>query len=90
MNLKSTAIALAENVKRQLTKQLQLEIDVRNDPERNRGFPGNNFKNIPGNQACVLLFHEPKNNLKANLVTMDNGFEMNNDLIQFSGNQTGN
>ena len=30
-----------------------------------------------------IIISEPKEKLMANLVTLDGGFEMNNDLIQF-------
>ena len=76
-------VALAENVKRQLTKQLQLEMDVRNIQKETVDFLAENVKKYPGNSSLRVIISEPKNNLKANLVTLDSGFEMNMDLIHF-------
>ena len=76
-------VALAENVKRQLTKQLQLELDVRNIQKETVDFLAENVRKYPGNSSLRVIVSEPKNNLKANLVTLDSGFEMNTDLIHF-------
>jgi DNA polymerase III subunit alpha len=80
---KLATIALAENVKRQLTKQLQLEVDVRNLHKDTVDFLAENLKQFPGNSSLRVIVSEPKNNLKANLVTLDCGFELNTDLIHF-------
>jgi DNA polymerase III subunit alpha len=80
---KLATIALAENVKRQLTKQLQLEVDVRNLHRDTVDFLAENLKQFPGNSSLRVIVSEPKNNLKANLVTLDSGFELNTDLIHF-------
>ena len=80
---KMTSIMLAENAKRQLTKQLMLEIDVRNVQRDIVDFLDSNMKKFPGKSSLRLLVSEPKENLKANLVTIDTGLEMNNDLIEF-------
>ena len=76
-------VALAENVKRQLTKQLQLEMDVRHVQKETVDFLAENVRKYPGNSSLRVIISEPKNNLKANLVTLDGGFEMNMDLIHF-------
>ena len=78
-----TSLALAENVKRQLTKQLQLEMDVRNVHQEVVGFLEENMKKYPGKSSLKIILSEPKNNLKVNLVSMDTGLEMNADLIQY-------
>ena len=80
---KVTGITMAENIKRQFTKQLQLEIDARMIQHETVLFLENNFKKNPGKSSLRIVVSEPKSSLKANLVTLDNGFEMNNDLIQF-------
>lgn len=84
---KMATVALAENVKRQLTKQLQLEMDVRTIQKETIAFLEDNMKKYPGKSSLRVIVSEPKNNLKANLVTLDNGFEMNVDLIQFLENK---
>lgn len=81
-----STIALAENVKR-MTKQLQLEVDVRNVKKDTIDFLQDNMKKYPGKSNLRIVVSEPKNNLKANLITLDNGFEMNTDLIHFLENK---
>ena len=80
---KVSSIALAENIKRMLTKQLQLEIDPRVIKQETVDFFDKNIKNYPGKAAFKVIVAEPKNDWKVNLVTIDNGFEMNNDMISF-------
>ena len=80
---KISSIALAENVKRQLTRQLHLEIDVRNVQKDIIDFLEGNLAMYPGKSSLRLVLSEPKKELKVNLVTMDRGIEMNNDLIHF-------
>jgi DNA polymerase-3 subunit alpha len=84
---KMATVALAENVKRQLTKQLQLEMDARTIQKETVDFLVGNIKKYPGNSSLRVIVSEPKNNLRANLVTLDSGFEMNLDLIQFLENK---
>ena len=80
---KVSSISLAENVKRQLTKQLQLEVDVRNVQKDMIDFLEENIKKYPGKSVLRVIVSEPKENLKANLVTLNTGIEMNADLISF-------
>ncbi len=80
---KLTSISLAENIKRQLTKQLQLEIDVRNVQRELVDFLEDNVKKNPGKSSLRIILSEPKENLKANLITLDSGIELNNELIHF-------
>ena len=84
---KMATVALAENVKRQLTKQLQLEMDARTIQKETVDFLADNVRKYPGNSSLRVIVSEPKNNLRANLVTLDSGFEMNVDLIQFLENK---
>lgn len=84
---KIASIALAENVKRQLTKQLQLEMDVRVLEKETVDFLEKNIKTYPGKSGLKIVISEPKNRLKVNLITLDNGFEMNTDLIHFLENK---
>jgi DNA polymerase-3 subunit alpha len=80
---KVSSIALAENIKRMLTKQLQLEVDPRIVKKETVDFLDQNIKSYPGKAGFKVIVSEPKNNWKVNLVTIDNGFEMNNDMISF-------
>jgi DNA polymerase-3 subunit alpha len=80
---KLSSIALAENIKRQLTKQLQLAIDARHVQKEVVDFLITNVQKNPGKSALRIIVSEPKNGWKASMVTMENGFEMNYELIQF-------
>ena len=42
-----------------------------------------NVKKFPGRSTLKLNLTEPKENLKISLVTMDNGFEMNDEMVDF-------
>ncbi|HEU4633904.1 MAG TPA: OB-fold nucleic acid binding domain-containing protein, partial [Flavisolibacter sp.] len=82
-----SSISLAENVKRQLTKQVQLEVDVRNVQRDMIDFLEENLKKYPGKSSLRVIVSEPKTNLRANLFTFNGGLEMNNDLIHFLQNK---
>ncbi|HEX2533241.1 MAG TPA: DNA polymerase III subunit alpha [Chitinophagaceae bacterium] len=78
-----SSISLVENVKRQLTRQLLLEVDPRNLQPGLVEFLEENFRKYPGKSTLKVIVSEPKQNLKINLVTLDNGFEMNHELIEY-------
>ena len=80
---KISSVSLAENVKRTLTKQVQLELDARNVQKETVDFLEENIRKYPGKTGLKVIVSEPKNNLKINLVSLDNGLEMNHDLISF-------
>ena len=80
---KVNSISLAENIKRQLTKQLLLEIDARNVEPEFINFLEENIQKYPGKSSLRLIVSEPRHELKASLVSMDKGIEMNDDLIHF-------
>jgi DNA polymerase-3 subunit alpha len=80
-------ITLGENIKRQLTRQLQLAFDVRDLQQETISFLENNLRKHPGKSGLRIIVNEPKQNIRANFVTMDSGLEMNSDLIQFLENK---
>ncbi|HEU0064960.1 MAG TPA: DNA polymerase III subunit alpha [Flavisolibacter sp.] len=80
---KLTTITLAENIKKQYTKQLQLELDARIIEQETIEFLEKNMKSYPGKASLRIIVTEPKTKLKANFITLNNGFEMNNDLIRY-------
>jgi DNA polymerase-3 subunit alpha len=80
---KLTAITLAENVKRAFTKQLCLEVDVRNVQPDLIEFLEENLKAYPGPSSVRISITEPKEDLKATLQTNGKGFEMNEAMIRF-------
>ena len=48
-----------------------------------REFLEKNLKNYPGRSTLKITLTEPRQNRKISLVTLDNGFEMNDELIEF-------
>lgn len=76
-------LLLAENLKKSLTKQLCLEVDVRNVQAETIAFLEGNLKKYPGKSGLKVIVNEPKNNWKVSLMTLDHGLEMNYDLIQY-------
>ncbi len=80
-------VTLAENVKRQFTKQLCLEIDPRNLQNETIEFLEKNMQQFPGASALKFTIAEPKNRLKANFVSISSGIELNHELISFLENK---
>lgn len=80
---KVSSVVLAENVKKQFTKELSLEMDVRNLEQNTINFLEQNIRQHPGNSSLKVIVNEPKNAWKASLSTLSTGVEVNYDLIQF-------
>ncbi len=80
---KVTSVSLAETLKRNLTKQVLIEVhpkDITNDVVN---FIESNVRNHPGKATLKFTLNEPKHNWKISLLTMDNGFEMNDEMTEF-------
>src|SRR5436190_3053540 len=80
---KVTTVSLAETLKRNLTRQVHIEVhpkDVTNDVV---DFIDKNVRDHPGKATLKFTLNEPKNNLKISLLTMDSGFEMNDEMVEF-------
>jgi DNA polymerase-3 subunit alpha len=77
-------VSLAETLKKTLTKQVNIEMhpaDVTKDVVE---FVEKNIKNYRGGKTTLnFVLAEPKNNLKVQLTTGSNTFEMNEEFIQF-------
>ena len=78
-----SSIGLAETVKTSLTKQLCLELDVRNIQPELVQFLEKNLKAHPGKSGLRITVAEPKSNLKIALMTLDHGLEMNHDMVKY-------
>ncbi|HYM94397.1 MAG TPA: DNA polymerase III subunit alpha, partial [Chitinophagaceae bacterium] len=76
-------VSLVETMKRHLTKQVNIEVNPNNINEDMIRFVEKNVKDFPGKSTLKFTITEPKNNWKISLITMNNGFEMNNELIEF-------
>ena len=74
---------LLESVKQHLTKQLIVDIDARFVNDSLIQFIEKNLKKFPGKSALKFNLSESKSNHKISLYTMDNGFEMNDEMAAF-------
>jgi DNA polymerase III subunit alpha len=80
---KVTSVSLAETVKKNLTKQLSIEVHPQDIDQEMIAFVERNIKNHPGPANLRFVLTEPKNNMRISLVNAGKGFEMNEELIQF-------
>lgn len=76
-------VSLVETMKRNLTKLVSIDVHPQDINEDMIRFIEKNMKNFPGKATLKFTLTEPKNNWKIGLVTMNNGFEMNNEMIEF-------
>jgi DNA polymerase-3 subunit alpha len=86
---KVTSVSLAETLKRNLTKAVNIELNPEDINAEVLNFIEKNVKNHPGKTALKFTLAEPKNNWKISLLTMDNGFEMNDEIAGFLENRPG-
>ncbi len=80
---KLMTVSLAETMKRNMTKQVNIEVNPQDINPEMISFVEKNLKQYPGHTSLRLILTEPKNKLKISLVTAGNGFEMNEELIHF-------
>ncbi|MBC7875432.1 MAG: DNA polymerase III subunit alpha [Ferruginibacter sp.] len=80
---KVMSVSLAETMKRNMTKQVTIETHPQNINNELLQFVERNMKNYPGKSTFKFTLSEPKNKMKISLVTMNNGFEMNEEMILF-------
>jgi DNA polymerase-3 subunit alpha len=74
---------MVETIKRSLTKQLIIDVHPKNISTNLISFFEENVKKFPGRSTLRLNLIESKENLKISLVTMDSGFEMNEEMVDF-------
>lgn len=84
---KCTSVSLAETLKGNLTRQVHIEAHPKDVTTDVVDFIDKNVKNHPGKATLKLTLNEPKNNWKVSLLTMDNGFEMNDEMTNFLENK---
>jgi DNA polymerase-3 subunit alpha len=80
-------IMLLESIKPYLTRQLVVDIDVRSVNEDLVKFLEKNVKKFPGRSTLKLNILEPKTNARISMYTLDNGFEMNDEMAAFLENR---
>jgi DNA polymerase-3 subunit alpha len=84
---KVTSVSLAETLKRILTKQVHIEAHPKDITGDILNFIESNVKNHPGKATLKFTLNEPKNHWRISLLTMDNGFEMNDEMSEFLENK---
>lgn len=80
---KVMGVSLAETMKRNMTKQVHIEAHPQAISAAMVNFVEKNVKNFPGSATLKFILTEPKNRIKISLVTTSNGFELNEEMIQF-------
>lgn len=80
---KVNSVSLAETMKKNLTKQVTIEVHPQDITKDMVNFVEKNLQNFPGKSTLKFNISEPKNRMRISLVTMNSGFEMNEELIQF-------
>ncbi|MEO6613286.1 MAG: DNA polymerase III subunit alpha [Chitinophagaceae bacterium] len=80
---KVMSVTLAETMKRNMTKQVTIEAHPQDVSPAMVNFIEKNLKNNPGKSSLKFTLTEPKNKMKISLVTMNSGFEMNEEMILF-------
>ncbi|MGZ8557933.1 MAG: DNA polymerase III subunit alpha, partial [Chitinophagaceae bacterium] len=76
-------VSLAETLKKQLTKQVNVQVNPQNISKEMIHFIEKNLTNYPGQSSLRFILSEPKKDLKISLVTSRRGFEMNDEMIHF-------
>ena len=74
---------LLESIKQHLTRQVVVDIEARFLNEEKVKFIEKNVKRFPGRSTLKFNISEPKSNFKISMFTMDNGFEMNDEMAAF-------
>ena len=76
-------LMLLESIKQQLTRQIVVDMEARFLNEEKIRFIEKNVKAYPGKSSLKFNFSEPKNNFRISMYTLDNGFEMNDEMAAF-------
>ena len=76
-------IILLESIKQNLTRQIVLDIEARFINEEMIEFIQGNVKRYPGRSGLKFNISESKNSHKVSMYTIDNGFEMNDEMAAF-------
>jgi DNA polymerase-3 subunit alpha len=80
---KVTSVSLAETMKKNLTRQINIEVHPQHISADMIAFVEKNISHHPGPAGLRFILTEPKNNMRISLVTSGKGFEMNEEMIHF-------
>jgi len=84
---KCTSVSMAETLKRNLTKQVHIEMHPKDVTRDVVDFIDKNVRNHPGQATLKFTMSDPTSNWRISLLTLDNGFEMNDELTEFLENK---
>ncbi len=76
-------ITLLETIKQQLTRQLIVDIEARHINDKMISFIEGNVKKYPGRSSIKFNITEPKQQLRISMYTLENGFQMNDEMASF-------
>ena len=76
-------IILLESIKQNLTRQLIVDIEARYLNEKMVAFIEDNVKRFPGRSGLKFNISEPRYDHRVSMYTIDNGFEMNDEMAAF-------
>jgi DNA polymerase-3 subunit alpha len=74
---------LLESIKGLLTKQLVIDLDARHLNDHMVKFLEKNIRKHPGKTSLKFNVQESKTNAKISLYSLENGFEMNDEMAAF-------
>lgn len=80
---KVTSVSLAETMKRLMTRQVTIEAHPQDIKPETVKFIEQNIKRNPGGTTLKFSLVVPKEKLKISLVSLNGGFEMNDEMVQF-------
>ncbi len=83
LEFKIDKIMLLESIKQHLTKQVVVDVEARHINENMVHFFERNVKSFPGRSGLKFNITEPKSQLRVSMLTMDSGFEMNDEMAGF-------
>jgi DNA polymerase-3 subunit alpha len=80
---KVNSISLLESLMKACTKKLQIETHPKFIDEKIIDFVEKNVKQFPGKSSLKFCLAEPASKLKIGMYTLENGFEMNDEMAKF-------
>jgi DNA polymerase III subunit alpha len=80
-------IMLLETIKQALTKQVIVDVEARFVTKELVGFIEENVKKFPGRASLKFCISEPKHQWKISMYTVENGFEMNDEMAGWLRNK---
>ena len=83
---KVQSITLAETIKKILTRQVQIDLHPSVVDENFLSFFERNVKEHPGKSSLRFNLISPENQTRISLLTLSEGFEMNDEMAEFLEN----